>query len=300
MRLRTVFVLAIASAPAAVAIAQSLRERNIPHTQSEMHVRVISLYDFHPSQVSDADRKAKSREMDIFWGEMKATPDVTLPLLRTELLDLSDPSFFFTDGTELLLSLSKTKADKELAASVLPRVNLADTQSGAYFFAVHSLACDGVDVTAAALHILDEPTFRVPVPQHAMVLDLRMSLMYILLSMKEDVWVKSAEVRFSSEKNPDAKLALVLALSYAQTDEGDAELGRIAVDSSQPEAVRKKAQELLDEARKTAKSWLPIKGTIAEIREQRRQRLRAVSDESVDDVQWMTRKIVQLRAKGKS
>src|SRR6266702_228786 len=137
MRLRTVSVLAIASAPAAVAIAQSLRERNIPHTQSEMHVRVISLYDFHPSQVSDADRKAKSREMDIFWGEMKATPDVTLPLLRTELLDLSDPSFFFTDGTELLLSLSKTKADKELAVSVLPRVHQVETQSAAYFFAVH-------------------------------------------------------------------------------------------------------------------------------------------------------------------
>jgi len=38
---------------------------------------------------------------------------------------------------------------------------------------------------------------------------------------------------------------------------------------------------------------------IAEIREQRRLRLRAVSDEAIDDVRWMTRKIVQLRAKGK-
>ena len=133
-----------------------------------------------------------------------------------------------------------------------------------------------------------------------MVLDGRMALMYVLLSMKGDVWEKPAEERFRNEKDTNAKLALVFAFSYAQTDEADAELGRIAADSTQPEAVRKKAQELLDEAHKTAKSWLPIKGTITEIREQRRQRLRAVSDEAIDDVQWMTRKLVQLRAKGKT
>jgi hypothetical protein len=112
--------------------------------------------------------------------------------------------------------------------------------------------------------------------------------------------VKTAEERFSNEKDANAMLALVFAFSYEQTDEADAELKRIAVDSSQPEAVRKMAQELLDEAHKTAKSWMPIKGTINEIRDQRRQRLRVVSDEHIDDVQWMTRKIVQLRAKGKT
>jgi hypothetical protein len=124
--------------------------------------------------------------------------------------------------------------------------------------------------------------------------------MYILLSMKDDAWVKPAEERLSDEKDANAKLALVFAFSYEQTDEADLELRRIAADSSQPDAVRKKAQELLDDAHKTAKSWMPVKGTITEIREQRRQRLRAVSDEAIGDVEWMTRKIVQLRAKGKT
>jgi hypothetical protein len=205
-----------------------------------------------------------------------------------------------TDGSELLLSLSKTPEDKQLASDALSRTDLRDTQSETYFFTVHDLACRGVDTTAAALHILDDPKFRVSVPQHAMVLDQRMALMYILLSMKSDSWIKPAEARFSGEKDANAKLALVSAFSYAQTDEADAELSRIAGDNTQPEAVRKSAQDFLDEAHKTAKSWMPIKGTITEIREQRRQRLRAVSDEAIDDVQWMTRKIVQLRAKGKT
>jgi hypothetical protein len=279
---------------------QQLKIRSIPRTQAEMHARVEALYDFHPSTLTDAERTKKSAEMDTFWGEIKGNSDKTLPLLRVELRDAPKGSFFLTDGSELLLSLSKTPEDKQLAADALARTDLRDTQSRIYFFTVHDLACDGVNTTAAALHILDDPAFRVSVPQHAMVLDERMSLMYVLLSMKDDGWVKPAEARFSSEKDANAKLALVFAFSYAQTDEADAELGRIAADNSQPEAVRKQAQQLLDEAHKTAKSWMPIKGTITEIREQRRQRLRVVSDEAIDDVQWMTRKLVQLRAKGKT
>jgi hypothetical protein len=300
MKATTLLIIVMSLVIPGTATTQTLRERHIPQTQSEMHARVLSLYDFHPSKVSDAERKTKSAEMDVFWNEMKATPETTLPLLRTELRDPSTPNFFLTDGTQLLLSLSKTRPDEELVASVLPAVDLADTQSSSYFYEVHSLACDGIYVTAAALHILDDPKFYVAVPQHAMGLDQRMALMYVLLSMKEELWVKPAEDRFASEKDSDAKLALVTALSYAQTDEADAELKRIAADSSQPDALGRQAQNLLDEAQKTAKSLLPIKGTIAEIREKRRLRLRAVSDEAIDDVQWMTRKIVQLRAKGKN
>jgi hypothetical protein len=280
--------------------AQQLKVRSIPLTQVEMHARVEALYDFHPSTLTTAGRAAKSTQMDSFWGDIKGDTGKTLPLLRVELRDAPQGSFFLTDGAQLLLSLSKTPEDKQLAADALARTDLRDTQSASYFFTVHKLACDGVNTTAAALHILDDPSFRVSVPQHAMVLDQRMTLMYVLLSMKDDVWVKPAEERFSNEKDANAKLALVFAFSYVQTDEADAELKRIAVDNSQPEAVRKKAQELLDEAHKTAKSWMPIKGTITEIREQRRQRLQAVSDEAIDDVQWMTRKLVQLRAKGKT
>jgi hypothetical protein len=201
----------------AVGISQTLLTRHAPQTQAEMHARVVSLYDFHPSKISDAERKAKSKEMDLFWDEMKGTPNQTLPLLRKELLDQSDPSFFFTDGSELLLSLSQTREDKELAAATLPHVDLVDTQSAAYFNDVHRLATEDIDVTAAALHILDNPAFRVSVPQHAMILDLRMSLMYVLLSMREELWVKGAEDRFVREPNTDAKLALIFC-SFLRSD----------------------------------------------------------------------------------
>jgi hypothetical protein len=132
-----------------------------------------------------------------------------------------------------------------------------------------------------------------------MTLDQNAALMYVLLSMKGDIWVKPAEERFAQEKNEKVKLSLVSAFAYAQTDEADAELKRIASDGSQPDAVRREAQRSLDEAHKVSKTWnKTIKGTLAELREQRRKRLQAVSDEAIYDVQWMTRSIAQLRAKG--
>lgn len=278
---------------------QTLRTRQIPQSQEELHARVVALYDFHPVRVSAAVRKAKSAEMDVFWDEMKAQPEITVPLLRAELRTTGDPGFFYTDGLELLLSLSKDKQDKVLAAAVLPRMDLEDTDPTTYFYTAHDLAVDGEDITAGALHILDRPGFRVSVPQHAMVLDQRMALMYLLLSMPENLWVKGAVQRLGSETDEQAKLALVFALFYAQTNDADAVLKRIAADPAQPEALRAQTKDLLSGAQTAGKSWMPVRGTVPEIRAKRRQRLAAVSDEAVDDVQWMTQKIVELRAKGK-
>jgi hypothetical protein len=281
-------------------MAAQFKTPGIPGTQAEMHARVEALYGFHPSKLTDAERSKKSAEMDHFWIDVKSDTERTLPLVRAELRDAPQGSFFLTDGSELLLSVSGTPEDRQLAADSLARTDLRDTQSGEYFFTVHGLACEDVNTSAAALHILDDPRFLVSVPQHAMALDQTMALMYMLLPMKDDVWVKPAEERFAKEKDEKAKLALVSTFSYAQTDEADAELKRIASDSSQPDTVRKNAQEALGDAKKSSRSGMKIKGTLAEVREQRRQRLRSVSDESLYDVQWMTRQIAQLRAKGKS
>lgn len=290
-------VIAFVCTSAVVAAGQSLRTRNIPQTQQQMHARVMELYGFHPSKLNPPEIQKKSGEMDIFWNEIKASPEITLPLLRAELRDPSSPSFFSFDGSQLLLSLSKTKPDEALVAASVPRVDLPDVQSTSYFYLVHNLACDGIDVTAAALHTLDRPGFSVPVPQHAMVLDQRVTLMYLLLSMDEKLWTRAAEDRFRHEKDEKNKQALLNALYYAQTDDSDRFIAQIASDPSQSPALRKEAQDFEKSSNDLAKSWLPVLGSVNDLRALRRQRLRAVSDEAIGDVEWITRKITQKRAK---
>ena len=95
-------------------------------TQAEMHQRVVELYYFSPHKLTDAGRKTKSAEMDVFWGEVKTHPNLELPLLRVELRDTSNPAFFMEDGSELLTSLSKDQSDRQLAADARARCDLAD------------------------------------------------------------------------------------------------------------------------------------------------------------------------------
>jgi len=264
--------------------------------QAEMHKRVVGLYSFSPHKVTDAERKTKSAEMDAFWSEVKAHQVSELPMLRVELKDPSNPAFFFQDGSSLLLSLSQDQGDAMIAVDAMSRADLRDVQSPAYFYAVHSLSMKGVDTTKAALHVLDDPRFAVAVPQHAMTLDQSMTLMYLLLPVDERRWMAAAQGRFASEKDETAQKSLLLLFFYSQTKDGDSVIRSAAKDPSTSDSVRKEAQKYIDDAKRALRMKTDVKGTEVSIREARKKRLTAVSDEAIGDVQEMTARLIQLRS----
>jgi len=265
------------------------------NTQAEMHQRVVELYNFSPHKLTDAGRKTKSAEMDVFWGEVKTHPNLELPLLRVELRDTSNPAFFMEDGSELLTSLSKDQSDRQLAVDARARCDLADVRPDAYFYFVHELSMEGVDTTLASLHILDDPAFAVHVPQHAMTLDHGMSLVYLLLPVALEKWMPTALARFETEKNEAAKESLLTLFFYVQTKEGDAALEAAAHDMTQSPTIRKDALHHQQDVKDVLLSKHNVKGSESMLREARRKRLGAVSDESIDDVQEMTAQLIQLR-----
>ena len=265
-------------------------------TQDAMHSRVVALYNFSPHTISDTARATKSKEMDAFWDIVKANPQVELPLLRKELADPSDPAFFMVDGSTLLLSLSHARPDEDLAAAAMARSDLKDVDSGAYFYAIHALSMDGVDTTAPAMHVLDDPNFAVIVPQHALTLDQGSVLMYLLLPVDQAKWIGAARSRFASEKSDVAAKSLLSLFFYTQTKEGDAALAAAATDPSKNASVHANAKEYQKDVLEARKAKYDVTGSEATIREDRRKRLGAVSDEAIDDVQEMTGRIIQLRS----
>lgn len=265
------------------------------HTQPDMHASVVSLYNFSPHTSTEEVRTAKSAEMDAFWKQVTADPKTQLPLLRVELADYKNPPFFMWDGSALLLSLSHTPADEALAAKAMPHVDLADVAPRGYFYAVHALSMDGTDTTEAALHVLDDPKFAVVVPQHAMTLDQASVLMYLLLPVAQDRWIESARKRLAVEKDDTAANSLLLLFFLTQTTEGDAALADASKDPAKSAAIRDAATHYQQAMHDALKLKFNVKGTEASIREERRKRLAAVSDEAIDDVQQMTGRLVQLR-----
>jgi hypothetical protein len=263
-------------------------------TQQAMHARILGLYDFSPGKVTADTRTAKSKEMDEFWDEVTKNKQAELPLLRAELADARNPPFFFEDGSTLLLSLSDAPDDRKLAVGALARTNLGDIASHAYLFQIHALAEKGVDITPAALHMVDDRTFMVYLPEHAYQLDQGACLIEALLPLPNEVWMRAAIDRLRMEHDVTAQKSLLLLLFYAQTDEADREVERAAGPDSSKE-IREFAESILKHERELGVGKHPSHATEEKVREQRRKRMFAISDEAMDDLESLTRQIAQAR-----
>lgn len=263
-------------------------------TAWDFHGRVTSVYNFAPHAISGAQQKAKATEMDAFWKDVKADPAAMLPMLRTELKDPGAPKFFRYDGSALLLNMSHSPDDEQLIADVLPGTDLADVAPAAYFQMVHKLAVDGTDVTQAALHVLDDPKFEVVMPQHAMTLKRPMALVFLLLPMPEGKWADALVTEFNKAKKDETKTTLLTAMFFAQMPQTDGAIAD-AAKGGQSAAVQAEARRWMQTMASARKTKYPVKGKEPEIREARRLRAAAVSDEALDDISAMTGRLVQVR-----
>lgn len=272
-----------------VGAAQSLA------TQAGMHARIQSIYNFSPSKVTDQVRTAKSAEMDSFWKEVNSHPAAELPLLRVELSAPDSPRFFYADGSELLLSLSQSPEDRKIAAQALGWVDLSDFESHQYLLEVHSLAVKGTDVTAAAFHMLDDPKFKVFLPEHVFWLDQSACLQVALLPLKTQVWLPATLARIKEEHDESALKSLLLLLYYAQTNDADRMIKAFAADSGSPSNSREFAQSILKHESEVGIGTQPSPELEAKYREERRLRMAGVSDEAMDDMNELTTKIARAR-----
>jgi hypothetical protein len=106
----------------------------------EFNRSLISVYSFQPHTLTADEITAKSKELDKFWDMVEADPPRYLLLLRQALADATNPSFFFYDGSKLLLSLSSEREDQEIALQAIPRGDLRDIQHRDYLTTVAQLA----------------------------------------------------------------------------------------------------------------------------------------------------------------
>jgi hypothetical protein len=182
----------------------------------------------------------------------------------------------------------------------MAKADLVDVTPSAYFYGLHALSMQDIDTTAASLHILDDPRFVVYVPQHAMTLKAADCLMFLLLPLDSSYWMATARSDFAASKDEAARSALLTLFFYSQTPDGDAMLKGTAIDPHLSADLRKQAAGYLQ----NEKEALTIRTGLTEsnetnLRAARKQRLGAVSDEAMDDVQQMTARLIQLRAKAK-
>jgi hypothetical protein len=166
-----------------------------------------------------------------------------------------------------------------------------------YFMLVHNMAAQGEDTTAAAFHILEEPKFQVFIPQHVLTLAQDYSLVYMLIPTDERFWVGPAIERLRNEKDETAQRSLLLLLWYAQRSDCDRAIGEFSSDTSKANSSRSYADELAHRKDKVGLTdrAAALLSSEQSLREARRQRMKAVSDEALDDLDSYTVKIIAKR-----
>ena len=264
---------------------------------SGLHDRVVALYSFSPHLLDEKQIAAKSRELDQFWAEVKSGDPTTLDDLRQELARPDASPFFSFDGAQLLMSLSKSQADQQIALNAITRADIRDIQPTDYFLTIHSFAVAELDTSEAAFKILSDPRFQAYIPAHALTLNQEMCLAYMLLPTKETFYLDKAERRLFAETDVTAQKSLLSLIGNTATKSGDEAIARFATDSTQPEESRKYAEQILD----ATKQWVSASIVFAslssyeKLKEQQRKLLARVSDEALGE--WVSLR-VKIRRKG--
>jgi hypothetical protein len=262
-----------------------------------IHQQIQQIYNFQPHLLQDRELTAKSAVLDQFWAKAKSDRADYIPALRQELADFRNPSFFLYDGSMLLLSMSDTPGDRKIALAAIARCDLRDVQTKDYFYQVHRLASVNEDTTAAAFHVLEEPKYQVFIPQHVLTLGQNYVLIYLLLPTDQHYWEQPAIDRLNIERDQTAQQSLLLLLWYAQSNAADQAIASFAKDVSKSAASRAYAKELLTREEKIGLSvrTRALASSEQSLRQKRRERLKAVSDEALIDLDDYTQLLIAKR-----
>jgi hypothetical protein len=172
---------------------------------ASVHAQIQEIYNFQPHLLSRQEQTQRSALLDQFWTRARAERTTYISALRLELADFRNPSFFLYDGSMLLLSLSDTSEDRKIVLAAIAHCDLRDVQENDYFLKVHHMATLNENTTAAAFHILEQPDFKVFIPQHSLTLGQNYVLIYLLLPASQDYWLQPAIDRLKAERDPTAQ-----------------------------------------------------------------------------------------------
>ncbi|MBI3818459.1 MAG: hypothetical protein HY286_07200 [Planctomycetes bacterium] len=269
---------------------------------AEFSDRVGKVYSFRPNEINESEKGGRGAELDKFWQMVKGDRERYLSPMRWELAQPREYSYFYLDGSSLLLTISLAPEDGYRALEALTKVDPRDMQKTIYFQIVHILAVRGFDTSAAAFKVLGYADFTVNVPEHFMTIDREQALLYMLLPTQDEYVIPNVLRRYAVEKDEGAKGALLSLAYYTITKEGDALLRRVAANSKEPKAVRDRAAQLVTQIAAAAKfdiselKHLGDKPTdAAAARKLRKLRFGAVGDEALGEIDILTRFI---RSKG--
>jgi hypothetical protein len=267
---------------------------------------ILKTYDFEPSKMTYDEQVSQSNNLSKLWGMAEKSRTEYIESLRKLLLQPNQHEILYCDGGMLLLSLSQIKDDTSLGIKSLSRCSMAEIEHTPYFYTMHSLANRGIDTFDLQLKMLEKPKYSVFIVPHVLTLGQSYAFTYPLLVQDEKQYISRLLKRLNIEKDATAQQSLALVIWHAATPESEQALTQflsnplIAKETS--ETIKNVLQSLKDiRATNLDKSfdkdfeYLGINrdSSIETLRQKRRERMRSISDEALEELRFYTALIYQ-------
>lgn len=261
---------------------------NLSFGQS-LTIDIDNIYNFKPSKLTENEQEIKMPTLDKFWDKVKKDTAKYLPSLRAELKTNGHNPYFYYDGSGLLLSLTNSKADKELAIEAISKCDLDDISRKIYVQTLNNLANEGLDVTKAAVKILSDEKYSFFIPQHSMSFNQGYCLTYMLLPQPNLNYVDTLINIFKTVK-PTSQKSIITTLWFAYTCKGDNFLKSIMADITTQKEVREYAKKIMGFTKlsKYQQDYLKVMSK-DELVNLRNEALKRFSDEAIEELDMTTR-----------
>lgn len=249
---------------------------------------VDNLYNFKPSKLTKKEQETKVPALDNFWNKIKNDTTTFLPLLRNELNAIGHNPYFYYDGASLLLSLTNTKEDKTIVSNAISKCDISDISRKIYVKTLNSLANDGINVTNAAIKILEDENYSFFIAEHVLTFNQGYCLTYMLVPQKDKSYIDTLVSIFKDLK-PTSQISVITTLWFEYSCKGDSLLKVITTDKRLEKSVREYAKQILSyNLSKDQQDYLKTleKPQIESIRKLSLQRF---SDEAIEELDMTTR-----------
>jgi hypothetical protein len=258
--------------------------------QDSFKKEIDDLYNFHPHQLKREEQEKLFPALDTFFHKITSDTARYLPLLRQELKSDDHFPYFYYDCAHLLMTLTKNRADKEICAEAFSKTDIRDLSPKMYVTLINTLAVDSINVTKAALKILEEPDFSFFIPQHAMNFMQGYCLTYCLVPLNPDLFVDALIQTFKETKYINAQKSIITTLWFTYSCQGDAFLQSLNATNTLSGEVADYAKKLLAND-KLGKDYKKMLKTITEdqLEEIKFASLKRFSDEAIYDLDFVTK-----------
>lgn len=259
--------------------------------QIDFRKEIDNIYNFHPHQLSETEQQDKFPLLDKLFDMIKSDTSKYLPLLRQELNSNDHFPYFYYDCSHLLMLLSHSQSDKALCAKAFAKCNVKDLNPQIYVVLLKSLATANIDVTKAAIKILEDPDFHFYLIEHGgFDFNQGYCLTYCLLALDPTVYTKSLIEYFQSTKDTIAQKSIITALWFSYSCAGDEFLHSLNTGQAIDKGVVTHATKLLGDNKLDGDyKKLLRKINPDELEEMKKSGLQRFSDEAIDDLAFVTK-----------